>query len=88
MLAYFVRYMLMFGHAGEQAPRRIFGLQTLVSFGHYMLILGHRKIQVFFCDTRNRMFHVKRYTPLASGSQMILWSWTWNRTLFLFMVAL
>lgn len=28
MLAYFVRYMLMFGYAGEQAPRRIFGLQT------------------------------------------------------------
>lgn len=28
MLEHFVRYMHMFGHAGEQAPRRIFGLRV------------------------------------------------------------
>ena len=33
-------------------------------FGHfvsYMLMLGHKNMQAYFCDTRYRMFHMKPY---------------------------
>jgi hypothetical protein len=33
-------------------------------FGHcvsYMLMLGHKNMQAYFCDTRYRMFHVKHF---------------------------
>ena len=32
-------------------------------FGHfvsYMLMLGHKNMQAYFCDTRYRMFHVEQ----------------------------
>ncbi|SHN01478.1 hypothetical protein SAMN06298224_2935 [Fibrobacter sp. UWB16] len=33
-------------------------------FGHfvsYMLMLGHKNMQAYFCDTRYRMFHVEHF---------------------------
>ena len=36
-------------------------------FGHfvsYMLMLGHKNMQAYFCDTRYRMFHVKHVHDL------------------------
>ena len=41
-------------------------------FGHfvsYMLMLGHKNMQAYFCDTRYRMFHVKQLqTEEATGN--------------------
>ena len=30
-------------------------------FASYMLMLGHKNMQAYFCDSRYRMFHVKPY---------------------------
>lgn len=58
MLAYFVRYMLMLGHVGEQAPYRDIR-HWLACFACYTLRFGYKNKQACFCIQTLCVFHVK-----------------------------
>ena len=38
-----------------------FGTEMFGHFVSYMLMLGHKNMQAYFCDTRYRMFHVEHF---------------------------
>jgi hypothetical protein len=40
-----------------------------------MLILGHKNIQVYFCDSRYRMFHVKHSQGFQAKRQSCIFIW-------------
>ena len=37
-----------------------------------MLMLGHKNMQAYFCDTRYRMFHVKPYEASEAGTNIFV----------------
>ena len=50
----------------------------LAMFGHfvsYMLMLGHKNMQAYFCDTRYRMFHVKHSQGFQAKRHLCIFIW-------------
>ena len=47
-------------------------------FGHfvsYMLMLGHKNMQAYFCDTRYRMFHMKHSQGFQAKRHLCIFIW-------------
>jgi hypothetical protein len=41
----------------------------------YMLMLGHKNMQAYFCDTRYRMFHVKHSQGFQAKRHLCIFIW-------------